>query len=91
VLTTSLIFRIMPRERSPDLPFTVARLTHTPLPRSFRSSISSISFPCYPLPPLELSCPSFSSRFPLFSMLCRLFFQITGGGGIPHPSHQGPK
>jgi len=33
------------------------------------------------LPPLEISCLSFFSAFPLFSTACSLFFQNTRGGG----------
>jgi hypothetical protein len=33
------------------------------------------------LPPLEISCLSFCSAFPLFSTACSLFFQNTRGGG----------
>ena len=37
------------------------------------------------LPPLFLSCPSFSPRHPLFSVVCSLFSQNRGGGVSPAP------
>jgi hypothetical protein len=56
----------------------------TLLAHSFTASTSSNSFPSNPLPPLELSCLSFSASFPLFSMLCGLFYQ-NRGVDIPIP------
>ncbi len=56
----------------------------TPLPNSFTSPTSSISFPSNPLRTLELSCLSFSNSRPLFSTTSRLFLQNTRGG-IPLP------
>lgn len=38
------------------------------------------------LPPLEISCLSFSDRRPLFSMACSLFSQNTGEWGISAPA-----
>ena len=55
----------------------------SPRPNPFTSSPSPISFPSNPLRTLELSCRSFHSSRPLFSMLCTLFSQNTRGCGSP--------
>ncbi len=57
------------------------RPSNTSFPTSFLSSTSSISFPSNRLRTLELSCRSFPTSRPLFSMLCGLFSQNTRGCG----------
>src|ERR1700686_2613832 len=52
------------------------------------SSTSSISFTFFRLPALKLSCISFSYPRPLFSIVCGLFYENTGGG-IPLPALHG--
>src|ERR1700686_3248087 len=65
-----------------------------PLPRTnvaeHNSSTSFISFTSFRLPALELSCLSFSCPRPLFSIVCGLFYENTGGG-IPLPDLRDPQ
>jgi hypothetical protein len=49
--------------------------------RSFPASLSRYSFPSIVLRTLFLSCRSFPNSNPLFSTVCRLFSQNTGGMG----------
>jgi hypothetical protein len=78
----------------PAGPPRAQRLTLMPAPppltnvAAHNSSTSSISFISLRLPALKLSCLSFSCPHPLFSIVCGLFYENTGGG-IPLPALHG--
>jgi hypothetical protein len=58
------------------------------LGRGGKSLAIAISFTSFRLPALKLSCLSFSYPRPLFSIVCGLFYENTGGG-IPLPALHG--
>src|SRR5712664_4127696 len=58
----------------------------TTLPRPLNPANS---FPPIGLQPLVFSWPSFCEPRPLFSIICRLFLQNTGGGGYTDTSDPG--
>src|ERR1700681_2595237 len=76
--------------------FPISASTRRPLPAPTRSGRLSIIFDpsCHSpfvfilLPALKLSCLSFSCPRPLFSIVCGLFCENTGGG-IPLPALHG--
>jgi hypothetical protein len=81
---------------SSSRPFPISASTRRPAPAPTRSGRLSVIFdPSCPspfvfilLPALKLSCLSFSCPRPLFSIVCGLFCENTGGG-IPLPDLHG--
>src|ERR1700756_4645481 len=78
LLTISPILRILACEYSLNGSFPLPAVIPSLKSRTF--SNSSMSFPSKSLRALECSLSSFSSSPLLFSMVCTLFFQNTGGG-----------
>src|SRR6201997_2038571 len=71
----------MPRGVSPSCLSSASR--GAPPSAEFVLQSASKSLALSSLPPLDRSCLYFSPRHPLFSIVCSLFLQNTGGGVPP--------